>query len=246
MTSGTQYSLCNPNKCKINCCKNDFECADNVWECRVQQIGSICYENHECKSSCCDSKVCKDASECSFSEFKAISFVVILVVSALILIIFCVYCRRKRKTRQEHVRRGRVPRLRDVIAEGELIDEQGPPINMVAITLGRSVSDLSNQSDDLQRMHLTKPDPISALNDTSEIVWRRRASGKVLNPIPKSHPQSLDDFDPFSNTRASTWRYPVEEAAEVHPSTVFELHLHQCENQQDSDDKEDKDEKEKK
>ena len=233
MATGTKFSQCNPNKCKIKCCKNDFECADNVWECRIQEIGSICFESHECKSSCCDSKVCNDPSECSFSEFKAISFIAILVLSSLIFIIFCVYCRYKRKNRYEHPRRGRVSRLRDVIAEGEIVEDEqhGPPINMIAITMGRSISDLSNQSnqsDDLQRINLTKLDPIGALEDNSEVVWRRRTSTKVLHPIRNARSECLDEFDPYVNTRSSTRRHPVEEGVEARPSSIFELHLHNC------------------
>jgi hypothetical protein len=229
MATGMQSSPCNPTKCKINCCKNDFDCALNVWECRVQNVGDICVENFECKSTCCgDNKVCQENSQCTFSEFKAISIILLIALSSLLLIIFCVYCHKRQKKRNASTRRVvRVSRLRHEIAEGQIVEQHGPPINMIAITVGRSASDLSSQAE-LNNSYITKSEPTLPFEDNSQIVWRRRASSKVihLHPLGKSQPASLDDLDRATNTRASTWRFPVEEGAEVHPQSMVEMDHH--------------------
>ena len=207
---------CIPYKCALSCCKNDFQCASKAEECRQLEIGDSCYENYECKSSCCVEKVCQSDSECRLKELGMLSFFAVFILSSIIILILGLYFHARQKKRRNQMRRLRAPRIREIIAEGEIMDdEQKPPIH--TITVGETLAEISDAKIELQKPYLTKLEPAKTASEEYDgVIWRTRANSRTFQPMHAlQHPQELNNFDPFANSRSSILRKSMDEGREI-------------------------------
>lgn len=223
---------CIPYKCALSCCKNDFQCASKAEECRQLEIGDSCYENYECKSSCCIEKVCQGDSECRLKELGMLSFFAVFILSSIIILILGLYFHARQKKRRNQMRRLRAPRIREIIAEGEIMDDDHqkpqPPIH--TITVGETLAELSDTKIELQKPYLTKLEPAKTASEEYDgVIWRNRANSRVFQPM-NGHlnPLELSNFDPFANSRSSILRKSMDEGREFplksdtrHPTSDF-------------------------
>lgn len=218
--------------CPTKCCNSANQCAADASDCKLFDIGQKCGNNSDCQSSCCNQNVCQQGSECKFKELGMVSFFAVFILTSIILLTIGLYFHAKRKKRQALARRNRGPRIREIIAEGEITNDPKPPIHTISIAeSGGEVSSDSKQ--DIKRPHLKRPDPVKTSSDGFDrVVWRTRANSRHTRQtmqqtspmIPSlqstTQPQELSNYDPYLQTRSSPLRRPMDEAREISPDTI--------------------------
>ena len=214
---------CVPLSCEgINCCKDDTTCAMTTSECRQLDIGATCYGNYECKSSCCNDKTCQSSSQCKVKELGMIAFFAVFILASIIILGIGLYFQAKHRRRRGQMRRPRVPRIREIIAEGQILEVHKPPIHTVALDDSRSPFQASDNQTENQSPYLKKLAPAKTSDGLENVVWRTRANSRTRQPVLTSQPQELKNFDPFVYSRSTTIRKTIEEGREIKPESVQE------------------------
>lgn len=222
---------CVATDCDVGCCNDSDQCATALSECRKLEVGETCYENYECRDSCCIDKTCQGESECKLKELGMLSFFAVFILSSIIILIIGLYFHAKQKRQQEQMRRVRGPRISQIIAEGEIHEGQKPPIHTIAIH--ETQENTPELKSDRQKPYLKKPDPVRTIADDGfeKVLWRTRANSrtwKMNEPIQNitlntsSNPLELSSFDPFIRSRSSSQHRIIEEGREVFPEYVIQ------------------------
>lgn len=210
-----QSGQCIPYQCALSCCKNDFQCASTSNECRQLAVGDSCYENYECTSSCCSGKVCKTDSDCKLKELGMLAFFAVFILSSIIILILGLYFHARQKKRRNQLRRLRAPRIREIIAEGEIVDDDQKP-QIHTITVGETLAELSDTKIEPQKPYLTKLEPAKTASEEYDgVIWRTRANSRHYPMSSLQNPQELSHFDPFANSRSSILRKSMDEGKEI-------------------------------
>jgi len=217
---------CKAAKCSLGCCKDAYTCATAQDQCTELQVGQACIDNDVCATGCCVDRICRESSSCKVKELGMLAFFAVFIVSSIIILIVGLYfhMRRKRARALNNQRRVNAPRIRQIIAEGHVNEEDSkPPIHIVGIM--ESIGDLSDSKADLQpKPYLRKLDPVrTSLDGFDKVIWRSRANSRTTQPmLPKQQPnqtqeqpQELANFDPYLESKSSPLRKPLDEAKEV-------------------------------
>jgi len=216
---------CDATKCTIGCCMDAYTCAKTQSDCSELQVGQACLDNDVCSSGCCVDRICRESGSCKVKELGMLAFFAVFILSSIIILIVGLYfhIRRKRARALNNQRRINAPRIRQIIAEGHVNEEDSkPPI--VTVGIQESLGDLSDSKTDLTKPYLRKLDPVrTSLEGFDKVIWRSRANSRTTQPmLPKAQPnqqqdqpQELNNFDPYLETKSSPLRRPLDEAKEV-------------------------------
>jgi len=216
---------CDLTTCPTGCCRNDNSCAPEE-ECKRFEAGQACFQDQNCESNCCVDKICQGGSNCRAKELGMLSFFAVFILSSIIIIIGLYFHARRKRRQAQTTRRFRAPRIRQIIAEGQIIEDKKPPILTVGVIDTTGVLDISDSKADLNNPYLKKPDPTkSSIEEFEKVVWRSRANSRMTIPVQQEQeqkrkrketiPQELNNFDPYLETKSSPLRKPLDEAKEV-------------------------------
>jgi len=215
---------CELATCPSGCCRSDNTCAPTADECKLFGPGQACFTDSNCLSNCCVDRICQGSSGCRTKELGMLSFFAVFILSSIIILIIGLYFHAKRKRRRaQNVRRFRAPRIRQIIAEGQIIEDKKPEIFTVGVTESSKDIEITDSKSDLNQTYLRKLDPAkTSFEDFDKVLWRGRANSRFTNPGPQQQqnrketlPQELSNFDPYLETKSSPLRKPLDEAKEV-------------------------------